>query len=158
MEITESVHNFFSIRACNFVLSPYTSICQFLNAGWPVMWRLPSLFKRISTSLSPASDVSVSQDGRLLHLRLDGEPERRYHGVWLRHNCRCSQCLPPPSNQNIVHHSQLVDLRITNAQLKDGKKLLLLLYKQNINQLWGKEDHCFRLIVLLNKRNSFLYF
>ena len=65
--------------------------------------------------------VSVSQDGKKIRLSVEGEPERRYHGVWLRHNCRCPKCLIVSSNQNIVHHSELVDLRIKEASVDDGK-------------------------------------
>ena len=43
------------------------------------------------------------------------------HGVWLRHNCRCSVCLSPFTNQNIVHHSSLIDLTIKDATLKGIK-------------------------------------
>ena len=65
--------------------------------------------------------VSVSQDRKKIRLSVEGEPERRYHGVWLRHNCRCPKCLIVSSNQNIVHHSELVDLRIKEASVDDGK-------------------------------------
>ncbi|XP_003385459.1 PREDICTED: uncharacterized protein LOC100633127 [Amphimedon queenslandica] len=67
-----------------------------------------------------SSAVSVSQDGKKIRLSVEGEPERRYHGVWLRHNCRCPKCLIVSSNQNIVHHSELVDLHIKEASLDDG--------------------------------------
>ena len=65
-----------------------------------------------------ASTCSVSKDGKKLNLYCDGEPERRYHGTWLRYNCRCPVCLSPSTNQNIVHYSNLVDLTIKDASLK----------------------------------------
>ena len=90
------------------------------------MWRLsklisrPSLLRFASTSLSQATSVSVAEDGNKLHLLTEGELERRYHSVWLRHNCRCTECLSPTSWQNIVHHTHLMDLKITDANLMDG--------------------------------------
>ena len=65
-----------------------------------------------------SSTCSISKDGKKLNLQCDGEEERRYHGVWLRHNCRCTACLSPSTKQNIVHHSSLMDLKITDATLK----------------------------------------
>ena len=79
---------------------------------------LPLVFPRVTAS----TVVSVSQDGKRISLSVDGEPERRYHGVWLRHNCRCPQCLNVTSNQNIVHHSELMDLSIKEATVNDGGK------------------------------------
>ena len=90
-----------------------------------MMWRalrlrlpsnLPLVFPRVTASTA----VSVSQDGKRISLAVDGEPERRYHGVWLRHNCRCPQCLSVHTNQNIVHHSELMDLSIKEATVNDG--------------------------------------
>ena len=65
-----------------------------------------------------ASTCSISRDGKKLNVQCDGEAERRYHGVWLRHNCRCPVCLSPSTNQNIVHYSSLIDLKIKDATLK----------------------------------------
>lgn len=82
--------------------------------------RVLSLFQSFSSTSRVlfASTCSVSKDGKKLELLCDGEQERRYHGVWLRHNCRCPICLPPLIQQNIVHHSNLVDLKITDATVK----------------------------------------
>ena len=82
--------------------------------------RIPSLSRFFSISVCKLFSAScdVSTDGKKLKLACDDDPERRYHGVWLRHNCRCSVCLPLSSQQNIVHHSNLVDLKITNANIK----------------------------------------
>jgi DUF971 family protein len=66
------------------------------------------------------SRVWVSEDGKRLQLKCGDEEERRYHGVWLRHNCRCRECLGQESDQNIVHHSHLVDVTITNASIRNG--------------------------------------
>ena len=80
----------------------------------------PSL-RYCSLSYSPLAsscNISVTEDGKKLHLVCDGEQERRYHGIWLRHNCRCPECLPVYSQQNIVHYSHLVDLKLANAKVE----------------------------------------
>lgn len=63
---------------------------------------------------------SVSEDGKKLTLSCndEGNSERRYHGVWLRHNCRCPQCLSTSSHQNVVGYKNLIDLRITFARIE----------------------------------------
>ena len=81
------------------------------------------LFSISSQFLQASVNVSVSEDGTKLKLLCDGEQERRYHGVWLRHNCRCPECFPAYSHQNIVHHSHLEDLKLTNAKVK-GNEIL----------------------------------
>ena len=43
-------------------------------------------------SLQQSVQVTVSEDRKNLKLLCEGEPERRFHGIWLRHHCRCSQC------------------------------------------------------------------
>ena len=65
-----------------------------------------------------ASTCSLSRDGKKLNLQCDGEAERRYHGVWLRHNCTCPICLSSSTKQTIVHHSSLIELTIKDATLK----------------------------------------
>ncbi len=57
-----------------------------------------------------------------LNVQCDGEAEMRYHGVWLRHNCRCPVCLSP-DNQNVVHHSSLIDLKIMLHSVMHIRKL-----------------------------------
>ncbi len=85
--------------------------------------KIPSALSRFFSNsvcklFAVSASCDVSTDGKKLKLACDDDPERRYHGVWLRHNCRCSVCLPLSSQQNIVHHSNLVDLKITNATIK----------------------------------------
>ena len=79
------------------------------------------LFSSSSFLQASSCNVSVSEDGKKLKLLCDGELERRYHGVWLRHNCRCPECFPAYSQQNIVHHSHLVDLKLTNAEVEGNE-------------------------------------
>ncbi|XP_019850396.1 PREDICTED: uncharacterized protein LOC105312230 [Amphimedon queenslandica] len=75
---------------------------------------------KVCHCVSSFAIVPLLQDGKKIRLSVEGEPERRYHGVWLRHNCRCPKCLVVSSNQNIVHHSKLVDLSIKEASVDDG--------------------------------------
>ena len=83
------------------------------------------LFSSSSSFLQGSScNVSVIEDGKKLKLLCDGELERRYHGVWLRHNCRCPECFPAYSQQNIVHHSHLVDLKLTNANVEGTLQIM----------------------------------
>ena len=89
----------------------------------PVTGLRNRLFSSSSSFLQAVCNASVSEDGKKLKLLCDGELERRYHGVWLRHNCRCPECFPAYSQQNIVHHSHLVDLKLTNAKVEGNEKL-----------------------------------
>ena len=62
----------------------------------------------------------MSEDGKKVIVSCDGEPERRYHGVWLRHNCRCSQCRPPNFHKTNVFYENLKQLKIMDAHV-EGK-------------------------------------
>lgn len=83
------------------------------------MWRLVLPVKNCLGGLASirSASVAVIDEGSKLQLRLDDEPDRRFHSVWLRHNCRCTVCLSVSSDQNIVHHSQLVDVVIKDAKI-----------------------------------------
>ena len=60
--------------------------------------------------------VAVSEDGRKLKLQCEGEQERRFHSIWLRHNCRCPVCTSVHTNQTIVNPNCLTkDLRVDSA-------------------------------------------
>ena len=81
-------------------------------------------------SLCKHLSCCITEDGKKLKLYSDAdEPERRYHGVWLRHNCRCPQCLSATANQNVVGYENLINLKITSAQIK-GIQLNWLLYNK----------------------------
>ena len=41
------------------------------------------------------SRLLVADDGKKLQLVWDDDRETNFHCVWLRHNCRCSECLSP---------------------------------------------------------------
>ena len=71
---------------------------------------------------------SIIEDGKKMKLLCgEHEPERRYHGVWLRHNCRCPQCLSPSTNQNVVPYENLIDLEITNVFVEGQCSIIILL-------------------------------
>ena len=72
-------------------------------------------------------DCRIIEDGKKIKLQCAGEnePERRYHGVWLRHNCRCPQCLSSSTNQNIVPHENLMDLKVTHVYTEGSPHAIL---------------------------------
>lgn len=63
--------------------------------------------------------VAVTEDKKKLAIQCEGEEERRFHGVWLRHNCRCPICTSPNTGQTIVSPRLLVkDLKLETADIK----------------------------------------
>ena len=68
----------------------------------------------------------MSEDGCKLKLLCEGEQERRFHGVWLRHNCRCPVCTSVHTNQTIVNPKDLnKDLKVESADIVGKKKFLV---------------------------------
>ena len=66
-----------------------------------VATRISSQARWLSTGLASLQQnvrVVVSDDRKSLKLFCEGEQERRFHGLWLRHNCRCSSC-------TAIHHN-----------------------------------------------------
>ena len=62
--------------------------------------------------------VTVSQDKRKVKLLCEGEQERRLHGIWLRHNCRCPTCTSVHHNQTVVDPKLLhKDLQVESARM-----------------------------------------
>ena len=61
-----------------------------------------NIFRVFSSSCrSLSSDthaVNLTQDGRRMELLCDTDAKRIYHGVWLRHNCRCPECYSEVTN------------------------------------------------------------
>ena len=71
-----------------------------------------------STVTVKGTSVSVAEDGKKLYLWIDEEPERRYHSVWLKHNCQCPKCLSPFTDQVVVPVASLtLDTKITSAEI-----------------------------------------
>ena len=63
--------------------------------------------------------VSVTDSGKKLQLLTEGDPERRYHSVWLRHNCRCPECYSQSAQFSTVHPDALTkDLHIISANIE----------------------------------------
>ena len=61
----------------------------------------------------------VSEDRRKLKLVCEGEQERSFHGLWLRHQCRCPACTSVHNNQTVVDGRLLVrDLRVEHADVE----------------------------------------
>ena len=67
------------------------------------------------------AQVAVSEDRRKLTLQCEGEQERRFHGIWLRHNCRCPVCYSHNDNMSRVSYKQLVGVELTSAHVKGAK-------------------------------------
>ena len=64
------------------------------------------------------AQVAVSEDRRKLTLQCEGEQERRFHGIWLRHNCRCPVCTSAHNNQTVVEFKNLVrDIKVESASI-----------------------------------------
>ena len=82
---------------------------------------LPLSVKWLHTSSAfSAHTVTVSEDNKKLKLLCENEPERRFHGIWLRHNCRCPECTST-YNQTIVDPRLLVpSLRVESANVEGG--------------------------------------
>ena len=83
---------------------------------------LPLSVKWLHTSSAfSAHTVTVSEDNKKLKLLCENEPERRFHGIWLRHNCRCPECTSTYYNQTIVDPRLLVpSLRVESANVEGG--------------------------------------
>lgn len=46
------------------------------------------------------------------------DKQHYYHGVWLRHNCRCSLCIADHSDQKTMELIELVNSRVTKAVIQ----------------------------------------
>lgn len=73
--------------------------------------------------ISPS--IAIAEDGKKLKLAWEGDREWSYHSVWLRHNCRCSECLSPHGQKTaVLEHSFRngisSNFTISSAQLKGG--------------------------------------
>ncbi len=61
----------------------------------------------------PVVSVSVITQDNKMRVVCEGEEEgeeegeMRYHGVWLRHNCRCPQCYDHSAHNTLVRPHQL---------------------------------------------------
>ena len=78
--------------------------------------RLYSLNVAATPTCGGSGFVSVTDNGKKLQLLTEGDPERRYHSVWLRHNCRCPECYSQSAQFSTVHPDALTkDLRIISA-------------------------------------------
>ena len=99
------------LRFCSSRLTP--SQATLTNIRW---------LHTTSARWQQSVQVEVSKDGKKLKLLCEGEQERRFHGVWLRHNCRCPVCTSVHTNQTIVNPKDLVKgLKVESAHL-DGEK------------------------------------
>lgn len=123
--------------------------------------RVLNLYRRLKVVLRPTS-CSVIENGKKIKLLCDDEPERRYHGVWLRHNCRCPQCLSASSRQTVVVYEDLRDVKITGAHYhREGtlnEYLLIIISTETPRQLiqaGGAYEECDYLIEAIPRKEGY---
>ncbi|XP_070538926.1 gamma-butyrobetaine dioxygenase-like [Ptychodera flava] len=70
---------------------------------------------------SQNATIEVQDDGRILEVTWRDNTHSRYHGIWLRHNCQCSDCKQAFSGQSLIEVSEIdpSQLKISNAKLID---------------------------------------
>ena len=98
--------------AARTAVSLVSSVCRSCSASARVR-----LLYTSSTCLQQSAQVVVSEDRRKLKLVCEGEQERRFHGLWLRHNCRCDVCYSHDTNMSRVSSSQLMGVRVSAAHI-----------------------------------------
>ena len=67
------------------------------------------------------AQVAVSEDRRKLTLQFEGEQERRFHGIWLRHNCRCPVCYSHDNYMSLVSYKQLIGAELSSARVQGAQ-------------------------------------
>ena len=76
-------------------------------------------FHSLLTNAPPVSAVNlVESSTKGVNIQWAGREEGTldyFHGVWLRHNCHCPQCLDQDTNQITVNIAQLDDPTVTHA-------------------------------------------
>ena len=71
------------------------------------------------TTLLRHVTVAVCDDRRkLTPVQFEGEKERRFHGVWLRHNCRCPVCYSHDNYMSLVSYKQLIGVELSSARVQ----------------------------------------
>ena len=83
---------------------------------------LPNLL-RAAVNESAAPSVTVAEGGKKVELAWNGSEQWRFHSVWLRHNCQCSECLSPYGQKTAVlvdsfRKAVTQDIRIESAHLQ----------------------------------------
>ena len=84
----------------------------------PVRWQQQRV-QSVRASAERPHRVEVSGDKRKLTLLCQGEQlERRFHGLWLRHNCHCPVCTSAHTGQTIVDPKYLFkNLKVESASI-----------------------------------------
>ena len=67
---------------------------------------------------SEAAQVIVSDNKKKLALQCAGEQERTFHGIWLRHNCRCPLCYSHDASMSLVNYTQLIGVELASANVQ----------------------------------------
>ena len=117
----------------------------FTNARW---------LSASSSRWQQSVQVAVSEDGRKLKLQCEGEQERRFHSIWLRHNCRCPVCTSVHTGQTIVHYSNLTkDLRLASADVKGSPTVIEWRCNRSANALPAIKIAWYRVVVHIGIRS-----
>ena len=70
--------------------------------------------------------AEATQDGKRVCVSwADGE-ERRYHAVWLRHNCKCPQCWDDGFSSPLVYHDSLRNVKIISSEAAGNRKVVII--------------------------------
>ena len=83
---------------------------------------VPNLLRAAVNESAPPS-VTVAEGGKKVELTWNDNEQWRFHSVWLRHNCRCSECLSPYGQKTAVlvesfRRAVAQDIRIESAHLQ----------------------------------------
>ncbi len=93
--------------------------------------------------------MRLTGDSSKLELLAEGEEKKRaYHGVWLRHNCRCPECYSAPTNTtklnitDVYHCKEIKSARINGKQMWSSIVLLTRHYTGgNVLVRWTDTEH-----------------
>ncbi|XP_033734100.1 LOW QUALITY PROTEIN: gamma-butyrobetaine dioxygenase-like [Pecten maximus] len=85
-----------------------------------------------SASLQPA--ISLCNDGQEVVLQGLDRRELRFHAVWLRYNCQCSDCVQPHSGQRLLESCHInPDTNIETASINE--------YGTELHLKWADSQH-----------------
>ena len=102
--------------------SAFRFVCRARSYSTRVRW----LHGTVPRQANVAAQVAVSEDRRKLTLQVEGEQERRFHGVWLRHNCRCPVCYSHDNYMSLVSYTQLIGVELSSARVQGAQSHTIL--------------------------------
>ena len=66
---------------------------RFANIRW--LRTLQPVLQKTAFAEDGSPRIAIAEDGKKLKLAWKGDREWSFHSMWLRHNCRCRECLSP---------------------------------------------------------------